>query len=92
MDSLLFFQKEIQRELVVPFYSSSLLQIPMVSTLTGGTVGVLTARKSSLTGLHLRGVDADRAPVVIEGMDDMPSFTQAIIDETMPLDIDAVLG
>jgi len=87
---LALFQKEIQRELDVPFYSSSLMQIPLVNMLTGGTVGVLTARKSSLTNRHLSGVDADHIPIIIEGMDNMPSFTGAIVDETKPLDVEAI--
>lgn len=87
---LALFQKEIQRELSVPFYSSSLIQIPMVSIVTGGTVGVITARKSSLTLDHLRGVDAHNTPIIIAGMDDMPAFSAAIIEETKPLNMDAV--
>ena len=87
---LALFQKEIQRELSVPFYSSSLIQIPMANILTGGTVGVITARKASLTYKHLQGVNAHKTPIVIEGMDNMPAFSSAIIDETGPLNMDAV--
>lgn len=87
---LSIFQEEIQSQLRIPFYSSSLMQIPMVSALTGGIVGVITARKSSLTEEHFQGVNAHQTPIVVEGMGGMPAFSQAIIDETKPLDMDAV--
>lgn len=87
---LALFQKEIQQELTVPFYSSSLLQIPLASTMTAGTIGVLTAQKSSLTYNHFQGANAHHTPIVIAGMDDMPAFRGAIIEETIPLDMEAV--
>ncbi|MFD1928031.1 hypothetical protein ACFSFY_08170 [Sporosarcina siberiensis] len=87
---LALFQKEIQRELDVPFYASSLLQIPIAYALTGRPVGIITARKASLTKQHLLGVDAGNIPVVIEGMDDMPNFTDAIIDQSKPLNMEQV--
>ena len=87
---LALFQKEIQSALTVPFYSSSLIQIPIANILTGGTIGVITARKESLTYKHLQGVDGHKTPIVIEGMDDMPAFSAAIIDETKPLNMEAV--
>lgn len=87
---LALYQKEIQSKLEVPFFSSSLMQIPMVSTLTGGTVGLITASKSNLTDKHYQGVNAQHTSIVIEGMDSMPAFTKAIIDETINLDTHAV--
>lgn len=87
---LALFQKEIQRELRVPFYSSSLIQIPLVQQITGGMIGVITARRSSLTQTHFQGVDAHRTPIAIVGMDDMPAFTNAILNETIILDRKAV--
>lgn len=87
---LALFQKEIQRELRVPFYSSSLIQIPMVQQITGGIVGVITARRTSLTQTHLQGVEAHHTPIAIAGMDDMPGFTNAIVKETIDLDRKAI--
>lgn len=87
---LSLFQQEIQSQLHVPFYSSSLIQIPLVYMLTRGKVGVLTARKASLTKKHLEGVKAHHAPVAFQGMDDMPAFTKAIVSETDPLDMEKV--
>ncbi len=82
---LALFQKEIAAETNVPFYSSSLMQIPLVHAIVGGPIGVLTARKASLTRQHLAQVDAETVPTFIYGMDDMPSFTSAIVEETEPL-------
>lgn len=87
---LSLFQQEIQSQLQVPFYSSSLMQIPLAHMLTSGKVGVLTARKASLTKKHLEGVTAHHTPVALEGMDDMPAFTKAIVDETDDLDMEKV--
>ncbi|QQK79624.1 aspartate/glutamate racemase family protein [Salicibibacter cibi] len=87
---LAIFQQEIQRALTIPFFSSSLLQIPFASCVTGGTVGVMTAARSRLTTKHLKGVDAHHHPVVIDGMDDQPAFTSAIVDQTENLDVNTV--
>lgn len=87
---LALFQQEIQSQLHAPFYSSSLMQIPLVHMLSGGKVGVLTARRKSLTVNHLQSVMAHQTPVAIEGMDDMPAFTTAIVDETHALDMKKV--
>lgn len=83
---LAVFQKKIQSVLNIPFYSSSLLQIPLIHMTAGGPIGILTASKDSLTEKHLKGVDAYNYPLVVKGMDNMPAFTDAIIKETAPLD------
>lgn len=83
---LALFQKDIASGTKVPFYSSSLMQLPLVFRMFGGPVGILTARKASLSMDHLAAVGAEKVPSVIYGMDDMPSFTSAIVEETHPLD------
>lgn len=84
------FQKEIQKELSVPFISSNLIQIPLVYSIFGetGKIGVLTASKSTLTEKHFKGVNASHIPLAIEGMDDREEFNSTIIcnKETMDLD------
>ena len=83
---LAFYQKEIQEHLLVPFYSSSLLQVPLAIKLTGAPAGIITASGNHLTEAHLVAAGIDPEMVYIIGMDDMPSFTDAIILETKPLD------
>ena len=83
---LALFQKDIGQELDIPFYSSSLLQIPFVHAIMGGPIGVLTARKASLTQRHFDAVGAGQVPLVVYGMDHRPAFTSSIVDETHALD------
>lgn len=74
------YQNVINQEAEIPFFSSSLLQIPFVHSLIGkGKIGILTASKSSLSQQHFNGLGIKNPPVVTEGMDDMPEFTQCII-------------
>lgn len=87
---LAIFQKEIQKQLKTPFFSSSLLQVPLAATICGGPIGVITASKSSLTEAHLNGVQAHGHELVIVGMDDMPAFSGTIIKEEVPLDEAAI--
>lgn len=87
---LALYQKEIQQQLRVPFFSSSLLQIPLASMIAGEPIGVITASKASLTEAHLKGVNAHCHHVIIEGMDEMPAFSGAIINEKIELDEVAV--
>lgn len=87
---LAIFQQDIQEALSIPFFSSSLLQIPLAATMCGEPIGVITASKSSLTEAHFEGVGADKHHVVVVGMDDAPAFSGTIIKEAVPLDEKAV--
>lgn len=87
---LALFQKEIQNQLSVPFFSSSLLQIPLVSMIAGEPIGVLTASKLSLTAAHFKGVNVRNESIVVEGLEGMPAFAGAIIEEEIELDERAV--
>jgi len=87
---LALFHKEIQQQLTVPFYSSSLLQIPIAGITAGEPIGVLTASASNLTTAHLKGVNADQYDVIVKGMDGREAFFGAIVDEKIELDEKAV--
>ncbi len=87
---LALFQKEIQQQLTVPFYSSSLLQIPLASITAGEPIGIVTASESSLTTAHLEGVNAHHHHIIIKGMDNMPEFSGAIVHEKIKLNEAAV--
>lgn len=67
---LAIWQREIASALQVPLFTSSLLQIPWAYELMGrrGKIGVLTADRGSLTQEHLKGIEAERVPTVIQGM------------------------
>jgi aspartate/glutamate racemase len=80
---MVLFQKELADSVSVPVYTSSLIQIPMVSRMIGSDqkVGILTAKRSRLTGEHLRAVGADSTSSCIAGMDEQKEFCEVIIDQ-----------
>ncbi|MDR5695478.1 MAG: aspartate/glutamate racemase family protein [Armatimonadota bacterium] len=88
---LVLFQDEIARELRVPFFASSLLQIPLVYRMIQRPVGVITANAAALTPDHLRaaGVDAS-IPVLIGGLEEREAFASAILRDGPELDAMAV--
>lgn len=86
-------QKRLARDLEVPVFLSSLLQIPFMLSILGegSKVGVLTADGRSLDETLLAAVgvtDADR--LVIEGLEQRPHFHQFAIQETGMLDLQKV--
>ncbi len=74
-------QREMASAVSIPLFTSSLVQIPWIYELVGrrGRIGVLTADGDALTMAHLRGVNADRIPVVIEGMDGHGEFYRTYV-------------
>lgn len=79
---LALFQEEIAKQLTIPFYSSSLLQIPLVHTLTGkqGPIGILTANKSTLSREHLHSAGVENIPLVIGGLENSPAFRTVFLE------------
>lgn len=79
---LVLFQRELAESVSVPVYTSSLIQIPMVSRMIGCNqkVGILTAKRSRLTREHLQAAGADSIPSCIAGMDEQKEFCEVIID------------
>jgi hypothetical protein len=88
---LVLFQQEIADAVNITVYLSSLIQVPMVYRMLkqNQKVGILTAKKDSLTPQHLRAVGADDIPVCIAGMDHQKEFCDVIIDyKRVELDFD----
>ena len=86
-------QKKLARELGVPVFLSSLLQISFISLLIGenAKVGIVTADSKSLSAELLAAVGvSDSTTVVIGGLEDCPQFYQFAIEETGSLDAAAV--
>jgi hypothetical protein len=82
-------QQRLARELPVPVFLSSLLQIPFMLSIVGGggKVGVLTADGRSLDAGLLAAVgvtDVDR--LVIQGLEERPHFYRFAIAESGLLD------
>ena len=82
---LALFQKEIAAALVIPFFSSSLLQLPLVWRITGcsGPIGVLTVSAASLTDRHFEMVGAADIPRVVYGMDGSKEFGRVFMDSSL---------
>jgi hypothetical protein len=86
-------QKKLARELGVPVFLSSLLQIPFISQLIGekAKVGIITADSKSLSVDLLAAVGvSDPANLVIGGLQECQQFYRFAIEETGSLDVTAV--
>ena len=71
----------------VPVFLSSLMQIPFMHALCGGSVGVITANASRLTPRHFAACNVpDGISLAIAGMEDQTEFRQAILEEKGTLD------
>ncbi len=85
---LALFHQELIQALDVSVFSSSLLQVHLAGTLLkpGQKVGVITARKSSLTREHLTAVGIENIPMAIQGMETAREFTDVFIKGKSTLD------
>ena len=85
---MILFQEDLARELPVPVFTSSLLQLPFIErTLRPqDRIGILTADAGNLTPEHLwrAGGDADRLTVC--GLETGPFFREAIFSGSGRLD------
>jgi hypothetical protein len=79
---LVLFQQQLADAVGVPLYASSLIQLPMVHRMlrSDRTVGLLVARKRSLTSRHLAAIGAESVPVCVAGMDDQPEFREVMLE------------
>ncbi len=86
-----YFQEEVAAAVDVPVFLSSLMQIPFMHALCGGTVGVITANASRLTPRHFAACNvADTVPLAIAGMEGQTEFREAILEERGTLDSTAI--
>jgi hypothetical protein len=78
---LALFQRELSAAVSVPVFASSLIQVPLAYHMAGARapVGVLTADSRALTDRHFAGVGAEGIPVVVEGMETAPEFSEVIL-------------
>ena len=82
------FHRQLVEALEVPVFTSSLLQVHLARQLvpSGAVVGILTARKPSLTPAHLAGVGLDVRGLAVVGMEEAPEFTRVFIQGQTTLD------
>lgn len=83
------FQREVAKQLEVPVFLSSLLQLPFLIKVVGEgwKVGVITANSRILDDALLKEVGIENMNFLyIKGMEDKENFKKAIIDEVGWLD------
>lgn len=86
-------QRRLAAMLEVPVFLSSLLQIPFISSILGPDrkVGVITANSKGLDEMLLAAVGVEPGErLAVRGMEDLPGFSKAVIEETGVLDTEEV--
>jgi hypothetical protein len=85
---LSLFHRQLVDALPVPVFTSSLLQVHLARWVirSDQKIGIITARRQSLTGVHLAGVGICNYPLAIAGMDDAPEFSAVFIGGKPALD------
>lgn len=85
------FQPEIADAIKIPFFSSSLMQIPMVyrTLRKDQKVEVLTINGLALTSGLFKKVRADNIPIlVVKGLENEEEFTHALLDNRLEMNVD----
>jgi len=85
---LAFFQNELREEVQIPVFTSSLIQVPMVSIMLGKnkSVGIITASSKSLSKKYLRAVGIfDDLNIKIIGMEEEYYFPRVIIEQSLKM-------
>ncbi|MDA3789829.1 MAG: aspartate/glutamate racemase family protein [Desulfobacula sp.] len=85
---LALFHRELIQALDVPVFSSSLLQVHMAQSIIRNDqkVGIITARKESLTLEHLAAIGIEHYPLAIIGMEKAEEFSSVFIEDKPTLD------
>lgn len=86
---LSLFQDEIASVLRVPFISSALILIPIVSKMIGPTrkVGVITANSKALGEKHLKAAGVSEKNILKIGIEDT-DFGKALLYDRLEIDVD----
>lgn len=86
---LALFHKELVEALDVPVFSSSLLQVFMATSILkkNQKVGIITARKQSLTRDHLAAIGIENHNLAIVGMEDAEEFSSVFIGGKATLNV-----
>jgi len=87
---LAIFQRDLADAVSVPIFTSSLLQVPLVSRMLkrDQKVGILTVFSEHLSREHLEAVGAGDIPVVIMGTERGVEFTRVFVKNELYLDVD----
>ncbi len=87
---LAMFHHEFVHALDVPIFTSSLLQVHIAQAIIrkDQKVGIIAARKQSVTAKQLTAVGIERYPLAIIGMEGAKEFSSVFIENKPTLDID----
>lgn len=83
------FQQEVARELDIPVFLSSLLQLPFINQILGlkKRIGVISADASALTDEFFKAVGVQEGTrLALAGMENQPEFSGAILKQKGTLD------
>ncbi|MEA3359317.1 MAG: aspartate/glutamate racemase family protein, partial [Thermodesulfobacteriota bacterium] len=87
------FQAELADSVSVPVFTSSLMQVPLIQKMLkkNQTIGIITAKKSSLTARHLKkvGID-DKILLQIEGLESCTEWSKIFLAPEEDIDISIV--
>ena len=84
------YQKDVSREVGIPFVGSSLCQIPILWQMVGGsgTIGIITGHSDFLRETHLRNSGwNENIGLAIEGMQTYAHFSEIVLHGGMDLDV-----
>ncbi len=87
---LAMFHQELVNSVNIPVLTSSLLQVHLAQAVMkkGQKVGIITARKQSLTEKHLAAVGIQHYPIAIIGMEDTGEFAAVFIEGKRDIDVE----
>ncbi|MFQ3198537.1 MAG: Asp/Glu/hydantoin racemase [Paraglaciecola sp.] len=84
------FQKELADAVDIPVFTSSLMQAPLVKNMLGKqkTLGVITAKKSALSSLHLKnaGINSD-VSLHVEGLEACTEWNKIFLSPDDDIDL-----
>lgn len=87
------FQKQLRNTVRIPFFTSSLIQVPMVDKMLGREkiVGIITVNSKSLTKRHLEAVGiTNEMELVIAGMDQEHYFIKVFLEQSLEFERDKI--
>lgn len=89
---LALFQKQLAAAVSVPVFTSSLMLVPVISSMLGPSqkVGIMTADASALDKVHYTGAgwSSRDYPIVVAGMENEPLFTRVFAGDRLEFDVD----
>ena len=83
------FQEELRNAVDIPFFTSSLIQVPMVDKMLGRDkiVGIICCNSKTLTKRHLTAVGiTDEMEVAIIGMNEGRYFVKVFLEQSLELE------